>query len=266
MRGSSSYVYGAIGSIPQAVDAMTAIAARLPPTDGVAAFNRMYLQVTRAVAQAIDDGVFTNSHFLDHLDIVFANHYLSAVGHAEAGADVPRCWDVLWQHRKADRRAPIQFALAGMNAHINHDLVLALVATFTELDISPHDPSVRADFERVDALLASLDGEIRRSYEHGLMLDLERHLGRIEDCVDTWSITRARAAAWQDALVLWKVRDHTVVRRRYERALDEATALAGRCLLLPLPEHSHYGHASCARQRPMLQDVPTVPLSWAEDA
>ena len=57
------------------------------------------------------------------LDVVFANYYLSAVGHAEAGADVPRCWDVLWRNRSDSDCAPIQFAVVGMNAHINHDLV-----------------------------------------------------------------------------------------------------------------------------------------------
>jgi hypothetical protein len=259
MTGSSSVAYVPVASIPQAVEAMTAIAVRLPPVDGIAAFNRMYLQVTNAVAEAIHAGVFTNSEFLDHLDVVFANYYLSAVAHAEAGADVPRCWDVLWRQRLATGRAPIQFAVAGMNAHINHDLVLALVATFAELDLSPHDPDVLADFDRVSVLLASLDGDIRRSYEHGVMLDLDHHFGRAEDCIDRWSITRARAAAWHDALALWKVRNHISLRQHYEHALDEATAFAGRCLLMPLPEHTHHDQAPCLSQGPMLRDLPPAP-------
>ena len=259
MPGLSSYAYTPIASIPEAVDAMTAIAARLPPGDGIAEFNRMYLQVTTAVGQAIEDGVFTNSDFLDHLDVVFANYYLSAVRHAEAGADVPRCWDVLWRNRLASGCAPIQFAVAGMNAHINHDLVLALVTTFTEMDISPHELGVLADFERVNTLLASLDGGIRRSFEDGLALDLDRHFGTIEDCVDRWSITGARAAAWEDALTLWKVRDHVTLRRYYERALDDATALAGRCLLIPFALHDHRGDAPCATQSPALQDLSSMP-------
>lgn len=259
MPDASSYTYTPIASIPEAVDAMTAIAARLPPQNGVAVFNRMYLQVTVAVGRAIEDGVFTNSDFLDHLDIVFANYYLSAVGHAEAGADVPRCWDVLWRNRLALGCVPIQFAVAGMNAHINHDLVLALAATFTQMDVSPHKLEVLADFERVNMLLASLDADIRRSYEHGRALELDRDFGRIVNCVDRWSITRARAAAWRDAITLWKVRDHPILRRHYERALDDATALASRCLLIPLTQHDHHSHAPCLKQSPALLGQPPAP-------
>jgi hypothetical protein len=251
-----AFEYTPVTSVAQAVEAMTAIGTRLPPTDGISAFNRMYAQVTQRVAVAIRDGTFTNSAFLDRLDVVFANHYLSAVAYAEAGADIPRCWEVLWQHRDASDRSPIQFAVAGMNAHINHDLVLALVATFTELGLSPRDPVVRSDFKRVNALLVSLDREIRRGYEQGLMLEIDRHLGRIEDCVDNWSIARARAAAWHDAQILWQVRNHLALRRHYERMLDDATAAAGRSLLLPHAVHSSHRHTPCVPQAPTLPDGP----------
>ena len=40
--------------------------------------------------------------------------------------------------------------------------------------------------------------------------------------------------AWHDARLLWRVREHASMRAHYERALDEATALAGRCLLVPV--------------------------------
>ena len=54
----------------------------------------------------------------------------------------------------------------GWNAHINHDdLVLALVETFAALDLDPDDPHLLADFDRVNALLGSLESQIRRSFE-----------------------------------------------------------------------------------------------------
>jgi hypothetical protein len=40
--------------------------------------------------------------------------------------------------------APIQFALAGMNAHINRDLPLALVATCTARKVAPRRGSPAA--------------------------------------------------------------------------------------------------------------------------
>ena len=231
---------------------MESIASRLPSGDGVAAFNRMYLEVTKAVGAAIAGGLFANSAFLDHLDVVFANHYLAAVSAADAGGTVPRCWDVLCEVRSRTDRAQIQFAIAGMNAHINHDLVLSLVETFEALGLDPDDPDLLADFDRVNSLLASLDAGVRRSFERGFALELDEHFGGIEDCVDGWSISQARAVAWHDARLLWRVRDHERMRSHYEALLDEATAAAGRCLLLPFGSHEHSDGRSCAIQAPIL--------------
>jgi hypothetical protein len=51
----------------------------------------------------------------------------------------------------------IQFALAGMNAHINHDLSLALLQTDDEFDIVPSKTSrEHDDFEQVNELLGSV--------------------------------------------------------------------------------------------------------------
>jgi hypothetical protein len=38
---------------------------------------------------------------------------------------------------------PVQFALAGMNAHINHDLPLAMVSTCTALGTAPDVGRIR---------------------------------------------------------------------------------------------------------------------------
>ena len=237
-----------VNSVPAAIEQMTAISAALPPGDGVATFNTMYLSVTKAVAGAIQDGFFTNSAFLDRLDVVFANRYFLAFTRAEAGADIPHCWKVLWDHRAATHVAPIQFALAGMNAHINHDLALALIDTFTELDAGPGAAALHADFQRVNKLLGSLDGTIRRSFETGLILTIDKDLGTVPDCVDSWNITQARDAAWRDAGVLWEVRNHHTIRAGLERALDDAAAVAGACLLTPIEVHEAAECAACKGQ------------------
>jgi hypothetical protein len=190
--------------------------------------------------------------FLDRLDVVFANHYFAALEAAQRGHSVPRCWQVLWQRRGHAEVAPLQFAVAGMNAHINHDLVLAVVETLAEFGTDAHDPTMHADFVRVNTLLGRLEGDIRRSFEHGFLLRLERHWGRLEDRVEGWSIAVARAAAWQDAEWLWRVRNHALARARYEQALDAAVALAGCCLLAPLRHAAELHGERCATQGPVL--------------
>jgi hypothetical protein len=166
---------------------------------------------------------------------------------------------VLWERRSAADLAPLQFAFAGMNAHINHDLVLALVETLDEFGASPHDPVMHADFTRVNDLLAGLNGTIRRSFETGILLRLEERWGKAEDRVDGWSIAAARAVAWRDAQVLWSVRNHARMRAEYERALDQAVALAGRCLLAPFGRHDDHDCPTQASVLAALRDPIRTP-------
>lgn len=234
-------------SIPDVIDKMTGISAALPEDDGVAAFNRMYLTVTEAVGHAIEQGFFANSDFLDRLDVVFANLYFDALRLSLAGERAPRCWSVLFHHRDSTHVHPVQFALAGMNAHINHDLVVAVVSTLDEFGIEPNPPS-HEDYTRVNDLLASLEADIRRSFEIGMSAVFEERWGPIEDRFACWSISAARAAAWLDAEALWHVhlRDHS--RARYLTVLDDAVALAAECLLAPVKLHHDEPHPCCTHE------------------
>lgn len=253
---TARFVRSEVTALADAIELMAEIDAALPAGDGVASFNRMYLAVTSAVAGAIADGFFANSAFLERLDVVFANRYFSALSRAQSGGEVPQCWEVLWRHRTSPARVPLQFAVAGMNAHINHDLVLAVVETLTEMDASPHDPTLQADFRRVNILLGTLETTIRRSYEHGLMLRLDESLGGLAHRLDNWSIAVARGVAWRDAEVLWSVRHHPVLRAHYEQSLDRAVALAGECLLVPLDlVRDHHDGQACCVQAPVLPQV-----------
>ena len=215
-------------------------------------FNSMYLGVISAIWEATSTGYFTNSAFLDRLDVSFVNRYFDAYIRAATGVALPRCWDVLWRLRSSEHHVPLQFALAGMNAHINHDLVLALVETFDALDADPDDPALVADFTRVNDLLGALEPDLRRSYLSGVLLRLDDRLGSSEDRLDRWSIAAARQAAWRDAHTLWRLRRHPALRTRYEVALDHAVALAGQCLLVPLARRARHESSTCCHQAPVL--------------
>lgn len=232
-----------VASIPDAVAQMQAIGSILPAADGVACFNRMYLTVTQAVGTAVKAGDFTSSAFLEQLDVAFANRYFLAL---EPGTAGHRCWDVLLKDRASTERTPLQFALAGMSAHINHDLVLALVETFEAMGLSPDDQAAKADYDRVNALLDKLEPGIRESFG----ADLPYAPAEVEDvesdAADT-TIAMAREAAWDDAAALWLVHSHPLLRREYEDTLDKAVAAVGMCLLLPIAEHSHLPGLECLR-------------------
>src|SRR5437660_945212 len=130
---------------------MRGMANRIPASDGVARFNHLYLEETVAVDTATHTAGFGDPEFISALDVVCAGRYFAAVDAVRAGQQPPRSWAPLFAARGDPRIAPIQFALAGMNAHINHDLPLALVSTFQarSLEISRDSPQYR-DYLKVN--------------------------------------------------------------------------------------------------------------------
>ena len=223
-------------SIPDVVERMTAIGDLLPEHDGLRFFNQMYLEVTRAVLAATKNGMFTNSEYLERLDVVFADRYRLAV-QASCGQipAAPNCWTALLVRRDSPYVAPIQFALAGMTSHIVFDLVMSVVQTLEEFNLRP--AQVKEDFTRVNDVLDQLEPQTLRSLSHGaLVAELEAHAGRLIDAAGDWAIAAARAAAFVDAEMLWELRRHSALTSDYERTLDGATALANDCLLAPAME------------------------------
>jgi hypothetical protein len=220
-------------SIGEVIAGMQAIDAALPPTDGVACFNRMYLQVTIAVGVQMEQGFFDDPVFMAHLDVVFANRYFAAVA-ASCGpvAAVPVAWQPLLAARGAAGIEAVQFALAGMNAHINFDLPLAVVATCADLATRPADGRHHADYVKVDALLDAADRTVRQSFEPPDVRAVDRRVAAVADIIANWNINTARQVAWDTALALWEVRDHPLATRLFTGGLARTVAMAGRGLLV----------------------------------
>jgi hypothetical protein len=213
---------------------MQDIDAALPQTDGVACFNRLYLAVTTNVIAAEQSGTFASTAFLSALDVAFGNLYFAALAALETGAAPPRAWAPLFGARSRADVAPLQFALAGMNAHINRDLPVGLVQTFTELGIDMTRPSPQAtDYDSVNAVLADTEASLAQTYFTPLMESLHRHFDGVDDVVANWSVREARAAAWTNGAALWQLRGQGPLSHAYVDALDGLVGFAGRGLLLP---------------------------------
>jgi hypothetical protein len=212
---------------------MQEIDAALPPTDGVACFNKLYLTVTTNVIAAEASGVFTSTTFLSALDVTFGNLYFAALKQLEMGVTPPRAWAPLFAARARPDIAPLQFALAGMNAHINRDLPVGLVETFATLGVPMARPSAEsADYDRVNDVLASTEATVARTYFGPLMAALHRDFGDLDDVVANWSVREARAAAWSNGAALWELRAMPALSRDYVDALDGIVGFAGRGLLV----------------------------------
>ena len=217
---------------------MDELLAPLPRTDGVACFTRLYLEVTKGVDQRLRGVTFADPAFLARLDIAFADLFFAAdQAFSSDPSQAPHAWAPLFESRSSRGIAPLQFALAGMNAHINRDLPVALVGTCTEFGITLEEDSPQhADYERINSLLATVEGEVKGQYLTGWLRAVDRLLhrvDRIDDVVAMWNISRARDAAWTNAQALWAVRDDADLSRDFLATLDRLVGLAGRGLLVP---------------------------------
>jgi hypothetical protein len=236
MQGDVALVGPPVGSVTELLARLVAIDAALPPADGLACFNRMYRQVTVAVQGRLAADFFADPAFMEHLDVAFGNLYLDAVRASVTQPErVPRSWAALLEQRGNPRIAPLQFALAGMNAHINHDLPIAVGNTCRDLRSPPDAGSHRADYERVNPVLADLDGSVRESFETGPLLRLDRNVRTLADIVVNWDIVHARETAWANAEALWGLRQGAgPLAETYLDGLDHLVGFAGRGLLVPL--------------------------------
>jgi hypothetical protein len=210
---------------------MRAIGAELPPEDGVAVFNRVYLSVTEEVGQRLTDGYFEDRAATEELDARFAGRYLAAIDAAVTGRRPPACWRPLFALRRHAGIRPLQFALAGINAHIGHDLALALVGTCRARKSQP--AALHEDFDRVGTLLTGLEKRIRDELMPGPdPLDAADPLTHL---VDSWSLAAAREGAWSAFRTLWGLRGLPDLAEDFAERLDANVGLVGRILLTPLP-------------------------------
>jgi hypothetical protein len=225
-------------SVADVISAMQAVIRPLPASDGVACFTRLYLTVTQDVAKRLATSTFANPTFLAELDVVFARLYFEAVDAARHDPrQIPPAWAPLFEARARKRIAPLQFALAGMNAHINRDLPVALVSCCHHAGITlAEDTPEHADYLEINRLLATVERQIKGDYLNGWLHTLDRlvhRVHRLDDVVAMWDVTQARNAAWTNAEALWALRDRPDLFRRYLQTLDHTVGLASRGLLTP---------------------------------
>ena len=225
-----------VRSIDEAVAVMTAIDERLPDSDGVKWFNRLYLRVTVSVRAAVGGAqTVADPEFLALLDVVFANLYFSALGRAAAGLEsAPPAWRPLLDTRHTPGIARIQFALAGMNAHINRDLPAGIVESFVALGGNPiTDDRRERDFTSVNDILERVEEEVKTEFSIGVVGAIDQLGGAADDAIAMWKVRSARSAAWTNGQVLWGLREAPRLHDRFFGKLDRLVGMAGRGLLLP---------------------------------
>jgi hypothetical protein len=190
----------ALVTIADVVKRMETLDALLAAHDGLKWFNRMYLMVTQQVDLNPPGGAWKSPAWLTRLDVIFAGLYFSALGDFLAGRPVASAWTALFEARYRSGIDRIQFALAGMNAHINHDLALALVATNADLHVEPaEDGPEFADYQSINDLLNAMTPSALTMLAADELGVLAQDTGKVGRLLAFWNIRSARCLAWDFA-------------------------------------------------------------------
>jgi hypothetical protein len=184
--------------------------------DATGYFAAMYARVTRGIAAGIERGQFVDGERMDRFATTFADHYVRALRSAERR---PRCWTAPFDVAADQRLLIVQHLVLGINAHVNHDLALAVVSVADE---DGDLRSIRPDFDAVNDTLAAVYDD--------LLGDLDRvsrwvapAAGAGGGHVFNFSLRRARAQAWGAAERLYPLGE--AERRAYALDLDQLVSV-----------------------------------------
>jgi Family of unknown function (DUF5995) len=224
-----------VNSIEDVINLMRGLDHILQNNDGLKWFNLLYLKVTEGVRDSPPAEGWENLQYVERMAVIFAGLYFSAIASWQRDHDnVVRSWAPLLRSRQRRGIARVQFAVAGMNAHINHDLSIAVVQTSEEQGVVPRRGSPEhRDFERVNTILEAVAEQVKHFLATGIVGEIDQDLGRLDDVVALWSVRKARETAYTNGEILWQLRDTPVLNDAFLRNLDRLVGLSSRGLLVP---------------------------------
>ena len=196
-------------------------------------FATAYLNMTKEIASGVETATFHDSAWVAKYAISFANLYRVALLAYERGdiAAVPRPWLASFETSSKGKGLLIQDLLLAMNAHINHDLALALV----EVSIDPKRAERREDHfavnESVRHATDPVQEQVTALYAPTLRL-LDLAFGRLDEEVANFSIEKARSNAWVSAVTLTNARDEAEA-VEVRQSISDRASLVAKLILKP---------------------------------
>jgi hypothetical protein len=221
MDGDYSTIDGARAGFAALEEALRAA------NDRRAIFVGAYLTITSAMGEAIEAGQFMDGPWVRSYLLHFARLYIEAFRAFEHGdlEHVPTAWRVAFELSARGEGMAIQHLLLGVNAHINHDLAIALVRS----GIDPDRPMRYDDHTGVNEVLKrttnTLQDHVERLYSPALYF-LDEVFGQWDEEFSCLMVDKARETAWVHCLDLVGCsceEDEAVVMRRID---DHSGALA----------------------------------------
>jgi hypothetical protein len=198
-------------------------------------FLDCYARMTHNMLAGIEGGRFEDAAWVDGLLTHFAEYYFEALtAVSESREDAPLVW--VHTHRAAQNpnTTALQNLLLGVNAHINFDLVFALVDVLgpewaeipeEERRIRYHDHCLvnKVITETVD----EVQDQVLERFSPGMDI-VDKLGGRVDEWAASWLIARWREEVWERAIEMLgcpSPLDRKEIRFNVESAAMERTHL-----------------------------------------
>jgi hypothetical protein len=225
------------GRLQETITALTRINTGRTDSEGLRVFAGLHRQAQDLVVARIRSGFFADPVFVERLAVHTAAPFLDAARQAAADEKVAPAWRPLATGRRQAGLQPVQFALAGINAVLNHDAPVALVRGCEDAGVSPYRPDVEQDFHRFCALLVEFAEPVRAAFLNDHQVGDGRSQSAMVALVTKFSISKAKSAAWANGLTLWQIASIEALAQPFEWTLAHTTGLIGGQLLVGFVDH-----------------------------
>ena len=172
--------------------------------DGIASFSRLYHQITCGVQDAVTNGTFEAGTFIIDLDIAFACRYLAALRALSEGREAPLCWAALFDVRSDPTIPTLNYAVAGVNAHVNFDLAFALLTTWEKHPDPAERDAQHRDYCRINDIFYAKMNELQDEFDSpfsrfgdGSWVD------KLGNLFGDLLVRETRDFAWDAAMSMW---------------------------------------------------------------
>jgi hypothetical protein len=175
-------------------------------------FHGVYLRNTIDVVAEIEAGGFRDGEWLRRWDTVFIGLYLEALDVWNAGGEPPGPWRVAFEAARELDAPPLRHVLVGLNAHINYDLPLSLIACLTDEEAGDDASMERRfeDFRHIDDIVVARVKEeellMREDERPGDRTLLDRMLLPLNRVASRRMLKEGRAKVWHNTRELISAR------------------------------------------------------------
>jgi len=195
--------------------------------DRQGAFAAAYVEVMAALQRDLRAGVYEDGPWVDRCAQRFLSLYFQALDDTARGWhwQVPQAWQQALAARRRHSGSCLGSLVLGMNAHINHDLPLAIAQTLPAGDVSQQARDYHRILATLRGCIAPIQARIGHDYAEGLGR-LDRVAVGLDDAVTYLVIRLSRRQSWAWAMTLRGASE----RARLRSALDQHAARTGRVL------------------------------------